>query len=301
MSEPDHNIGELEDIWRSNRRRLLDIGYRMLGSVTEAEDIASEAYSRLVAADVATIDDATGWLVSVTSRLCIDRLRSADLRRRAYVGPWLPEPILSAVHESDIDPADRITLDDSVRLALLVVLEQLSPAERTSFVLHDLFAMTFEEISPIVGRSAAACRQLASRARRRIQSDPETPRNPISRSELEEVAHRFAAACGAGAVEPLLELLDPNVVGDFDSGGLVPGAPLRALDGADRVANLLARVFVPGQFEFHVRDVNGDPGVVVTSEGRVVAVIGIGVHDGKIDVLHGIGNPEKLRHLSEKD
>ena len=285
-----------EELWRQHRRRLLDIGYRMLGSVADAEDVAGEAYARLAAADLDSIDDPVGWLVSVTTRLCLDRLRSSESRRRAYVGPWLPEPVLAAT-AGDPDPADRITLDDSVRMALLVVLEQLSPAERTSFVLHDLFAMSFADVGNIVGRSPAACRQLASRARRRIRSDPEAPRRATARSEIEAVAHRFANACAGGEIEPLLELLDPDVVGDFDSGGTITGAPLRAIDGAETVARTLIRSFRARGFRFDVTDVNAEPGVVVRHGQHIVAVIALGVRDGRVDLIHAIGNPAKLRHL----
>ena len=288
---------DIEGVWRSHRRRLIDIGYRMLGSLADAEDVTSEAYARLVAADIDAIDDVTGWLITVTGRICLDRLRSHETSRRAYVGPWLPEPILAAANPAAVDPADRVTLDESVRMALLVVLEQLSPAERTSFVLHDLFGIEFEEVGVIVGRSAAACRQLASRARRRIQSDPDAPRISIDRVELEDVAQRFAHACQAGSMEHLLEVLDPNVIGDFDSGGAVPGAPLRALHGAQSVARVLDHTFSKPGFSFAVEDVNGDPGVVVRLRGALAAVIALGVNDRRVDVIHAIGNPTKLAHL----
>lgn len=287
----------IEDAWRSHRGRLLDIGYRMLGSLADAQDVTSEAYARLAAADIEAIDDLAGWLISVTGRICLDRLRSHELTRRAYVGPWLPEPILSAANPAAADPADRVTLDDSVRMALLVVLEQLSPAERTSFVLHDLFGVHFDDVGEIVGRSAAACRQLASRARRRIQSDPEAPRRPVDRAELEDVAQRFAHACRAGTIEPLLEVLDPNVIGDFDSGGHIPGAPLRALNGANSVARVLVRSFSDPGFSFDVEDVNCDPGVVVRLRGTLAAVIALGVFDHRVDVIHAIGNQTKLAHV----
>jgi RNA polymerase sigma-70 factor (ECF subfamily) len=294
---PDHH-DTVEQIWRDQRRRLVDIGYRMLGTVSDAEDVADEAYARLVAADLETIDDPTGWMVTVTSRLCIDRLRSADQRRRAYVGPWLPEPIVSLADAGAIDPADRVTLDDSVRLALLVVLEQLSPAERTSFVLHDLFSVDFDHIAEIVGRSPAACRQLASRARRRIQAHPEAPRVAVDRAELERVARRFADACAFGEIEGLLEVLDPDVVGDFDSGGHIRGAPLDAIDGAASIAQTLVWAFRDPRFRFAVDDVNGEPGVVARLGDRIVAVIALGIHDGRVDLIHAIGNPHKLRHLT---
>ncbi len=287
----------VDSAWRGQRRRLIDIGYRMLGSVAEAEDLADEAYARLIQADVESINDVTGWLVTVMSRLCLDRLRSADRKRRAYVGPWLPEPLLAAPNTRSVDPADRVTLDDSVRLALLVVLEQLTPAERTSFVLHDLFGIEFDQVADIVGRSPAACRQLASRARRRIEMDPDSPRVSVDRTELERVAQRFADACASGAIEPLLEVLDPNVVGDFDSGGHIAGAPLDAIDGAEPIAATLVHAFRNPRFEFDVGEINGEPGVIARLGGRVVAVIALGLRDGRVDLIHAIGNPAKLSHL----
>lgn len=300
--DPDDRLSQIETVWRHQRRRMLDIGYRMLGSVTEAEDVTSEAYLRLLAADLDAIDDIVGWLVAVTGRLCVDRLRSSDLRRRAYVGPWLPEPIVNALDHAAVDPADRVTLDDSIKMALLVVLEQLSPAERTAFVLHDMFGVAFEEIGAIVGRSPAACRQLASRARRRIQSDPETPRATVSRAELERVAQRFADACTVGSIDALIDVLDPEVVGDFDSGGLVPGAPLDAIAGATNVARVLTRAF--GQrtdFTFDVMDVNGDPGVVVSAEEQVVAVIALSVKHERVAIIHAVGHAGKLAHLQDPE
>ncbi len=284
----------VDSVWRAERRRLIDIGYRMLGSVADAEDLADEAYARLLRADIGSIDDLTGWLVTVMSRLCLDQLRSADRRRRAYVGPWLPEPLVTVPDGSAADPADRVTLDDSVRLALLVVLEQLTPAERTTFVLHDLFGVEFDQIAEIVGRSSAACRQLASRARRRIELDPETPRASVDRAELEQVAQRFADACASGAIEPLLEVLDPNVVGDFDSGGRIPGAPLDSIDGAEPIAATLVGAFGNTRYAFDVADINGEPGVIARLGPRVVAVIALGVRDGRVDLIHAIGNPAKL-------
>lgn len=297
---PDHPATQhvaIDSVWRSERRRLIDIGYRMLGSIAEAEDLADEAYARLLRTDIDAINDLTGWLVTTTSRLCLDRLRSADRQRRAYVGPWLPEPLLATSNTGSVDPADRVTLDDSVRLALLVVLEQLTPAERTAFVLHDLFSIEFDQVADIVGRSPAACRQLASRARRRIQMHPETPRTAVDRAELEQVAQRFADACASGAIEPLLQILDPNVVGDFDSGGHIVGAPLDAIDGAEPIATTLAHAFRNPRFVFDVGDINGEPGVIARLGGRIVAVIALGVRDDRVDLIHAIGNPAKLRHL----
>ena len=276
--------------FRAHRGRLLNVAYRMLGSVRDAEDIVGETYARLVAHGLDGIDDPAGWLIAVTSRLCLDRLRSFEVQRRAYVGPWLPEPIVAGIES---DPSDRITLDDTVRMALLVVLEQLSPAERTAFVLHEVFAMPFEEIAVLVGRTQSACRQLASRARRRIDADP-AARFPVDPVEHRRVAERFAAACQSGDLDALTAVLDPDVTGDFDSGGVLPGAPVGPLRGAGPIAHLLTRVFHDLPCQFDVEPVNGEPGVIVVLAGRIVAVISIAVNDGRVSLIHAIDNPAKL-------
>ena len=294
----DHVSSEppsVEATWAEHRQRILDVGYRLLGSLSEAEDVVQEAYIRLIQADLAEIDDIRGWLVTVTSRLCIDRLRRHELSRRAYVGPWLPDPVVSVTSADAV--ADRITLDDSVRMALLVVLEQLSPAERTAFVLHDVFGLPFEQIGEIVGRSPHACRQLASRARRHIEADEATGRYVVDRAEHEAVVQRFASACDHGDLDALVDVLAADVVGDFDSGGVIPGAPLTELDGAPKVARQLVRSLSGLGATFRVADVNGDPGVMVTRHDQVVAVIALGIHAGRIDHVHGVGNPAKLAHL----
>src|SRR5258708_4926420 len=175
------------DAWRDHGRHVVDVAYRLLGSVTEAEDMVQEAFARLVRADQQSIDDVRGWLVVVVTRLCLDLLRSARVRRETYVGPWFPEPVAHAASEAP-DPADIVTLDESVRMALLIVLERLSPAERVVFVLHDVFEYTFEEIAPMVDRTPAACRQLASRARRRIGAEEEKVPPPLDPEQIRRVA-----------------------------------------------------------------------------------------------------------------
>ena len=287
----------ITDTWFQHRRRVLDLAYRMLGSVHDAEDVVQEAYSRLLAVDLESLDDVRGWLVTVTSRLCIDRLRSHEHAKRAYVGPWLPEPIVVAA-SADVDLADRVTLDDTVRMALMVVLEQLSPPERAAFVLHDIFSVDFDTVAELVGRSPQACRQLASRARRRIDADEGVARFQIDRSEHDRVVARFVDACRQGDLDRLLAVLDPGVIGDFDSGGVVPGAPLLALDGAPAVARQLMASVVNRGATFEPAEVNGEPGVLVSIGNRVVAVLSLGVRDGFIDVIHAIGNPAKLTHLT---
>jgi RNA polymerase sigma-70 factor (ECF subfamily) len=286
----------VESAWRDDRRRVMDVAYRLLGSLRDAEDVVGEAYARLAASDIDAIADTRGWLITVTGRLCLDRLRSAEATRRAYLGPWLPEPVVD-LPGREVDPADRVTLDDTVRMALLVVLEQLSPAERTTFVLHDVFGLEFAEIAELVGRTPAACRQLAVRARRRIQAD-DPGRYTIDPVEQRAVAHRFARACAAGDLDALVAVLDPGVVGDFDSGGAIP-APLHAVRGAQPIARLLQRSLMDAGCEFDIATVNGEAGVVVTAAGRVVAVIALGVTAaGRVDHVHGIGNPDKLRGIA---
>ena len=189
--DPEPNANSVESAWLEHHQRVLDIGYRMLSSVSDAEDVTQDAFARLAEVDIDEVDDVLGWLVTVTSRMCIDRLRLHENSRRSYVGPWLPEPVVDG-HEDMV--GDQITLDDSVRMALLIILDRLTPAERVAFVLHDVFSFPFAEVGEIVGRSPQACRQLAARARRRIQSDSTAMRPPINREEHREIVQRFANA-----------------------------------------------------------------------------------------------------------
>ena len=297
MNELPTSPAGIDEIWHQHRRRVLDVAYRMLGSVHDAEDVVQEAYSRLLAVDIESIDDVRGWLVTVTSRLCIDRLRAHERVKRAYVGPWLPEPIVDAA-SADVDLADRITLDDTVRMALMVVLEQLSPAERAAFVLHDIFSVDFNAVAGLVGRSPQACRQLARRARRRIEADEAVARFHVDRSEYDLVVARFVDACERGDLDSLLAVIAPGVIGDFDSGGVIPGAPLLALDGAPAVARQLMATVVNRGLTFEPAGVNGEPGVIIATKSDVVAVLSLGVRDGWIDVIHAVGNPAKLSHIT---
>lgn len=284
------------ELWIRHRRRVLDVAYRMLSSFTDAEDVAQEVYLRLERQEVRQIEDIEGWLVTVTARLCLDHLRSAQLTRRQYVGPWLPEPLVS-LSGSEPDPADRITLDDSVQLALLVVLERLSPAQRTAFVLHDVFGVPFDEIAPIVGRTTLACRQLASRARRRIHDER---RFPVPRNELHRLIQEFRHACQSGDLEALVATLDPDVTGEFDSGGLLPGAPTTSITGARHVASLLLSSFDGRPVSFVPADINGEPGLAVLLRDRVMTALTLQIVDGLVDHVHAIGNPAKLQHLRRR-
>ena len=292
--DPESNASAVESAWLEHHQRVLNIGYRMLSSVTDAEDVAQDAFARLAEADIEQVDDVLGWLVTVTSRMCIDRLRLHENSRRSYVGPWLPEPVVDGNEDT---VGDQITLDDSVRMALLVVLDRLTPAERVAFVLHDVFTLPFTEVGEIVGRSPQACRQLAARARRKIQSDSTMRRPPVDREEHREIVQRFATACRDGDLKALVDVLATDATGDFDSGGAIPSAPLTELDGGEAIAAQLVGAVSGFGAEFIVREINGDPGVLITMGGQIMAAISLGVRDGQIDLVHAIGNPAKLAHL----
>jgi len=281
--------------WAAHRRRVLDVCYRMLGTLADAEDATQETFLRLSRQDVDGIDDIVGWLVTAAGRVCLDRLR-ADKSRRRYIGPWLPEPIVDRTAPS-ADPADQITLDDSVRIALLAVLEHLSPAERVAFVLHDIFGMTFERVAESVGRTPAACRKLASRARSAIRSDNE-PRFDVDPMAARRVVEQFAVACETGDLEALLAVLDPDVVGEFDSGGRIPGAPTTAQVGGYLVATTLRHALGGTSATFHTVDVNAQPGIVVDLHGHIMAVITLETDGNRIHAIRAIGNPVKLARLN---
>ena len=283
------------EAWRLHRRRVLDVCYRMLGTLADAEDAMQETYARLVQRGTGDLDDVAGWLVTVAGRVCLDRLRVDRVRSR-YIGPWLPSPVLQP-RSSEPDPADRVTLDDSVRFALLTVLEQLSPAERVAFVLHDVFGLTFKQVAEATGRTSPACRKLASRARATIRSDAE-PRFEADPAKARQVVERFAAACASGDLAGLVAVLDPDVLGEFDSGGRIPGAPTTPLVGAQLVAAILARSFAGAGAVFMTLDINGQPGVVVELHGRVMAVITIETDGDTVRVIRAVGNPGKLAHLN---
>jgi len=286
----------LGDAWRDHRRYVLDVAYRMLGSITEAEDVVQEAFARLLHEDLDRIEDVRGWLVVVVSRLCLDLLRSARSRREAYVGPWLPEPLIQPPG-AEPDPADRVTLDDSVRMAMLVVLERLSPAERAAFVLHDVFQFSFEDIGRIVGRSPAACRQLASRARRHVRGHAGPARFDVDPKELRRVADRFIEASSEGDLGALMDVLDPDVAGWTDSGGRV-GAPRRAVTGRQRVAERFMKFLQDFHVTLVAMPVNGEPGVLAFQEDRLLAVIAFETQAGLITRIHSIANPQKLAYVA---
>src|SRR5215204_2774247 len=285
MDEHDWSAQRFEE----NRTHLRAVAYRMLGSISEADDAVQEAWLRLSRSDTSGIENLGGWLTTVVGRVCLDMLRSRRSRREEPLGARLPEPIIS--REDGIDPEHEALLTDSVGLALLVVLETLAPAERLAFVLHDMFAVPFKEIAPIVGRSPTAARQLASRARRRVQGAAASPDTNLTRQR--EVVDAFLAAARGGDFEALLAVLDPDVVLRADSGA-VPAVASREVRGAAAVAKSAAkgraRAARPAL-------VNGEVGVVVAPRGRLLMVLGFTISDGKIVEIDAIGDRERLSQL----
>jgi RNA polymerase sigma factor (sigma-70 family) len=289
VDERNWKIEEFE----AHRVHLQAVAYRMLGSVSDAEDALQEAWVRLSRADSDAVENLGGWLTTVVGRVCLDMLRTRRSRREDYVGTWLPEPIVTEGESGD--PANEALLADSVGLALFVVLETLTPAERLAFVLHDMFAVPFEEIAPMVDRSPAATRQLASRARRRVQGAAPVPDADLSRQR--EIVDAFLAASRAGDFEALLEVLDPQVVFRMDSGDASRRAQ-RPITGAAAVARQVltrgARFAPLGRPAI----VNGAAGVVVGRAGKPIAVVGFTVTHDRIVAIDVITDPDKLRGLA---
>ncbi|HYX85930.1 MAG TPA: RNA polymerase sigma factor SigJ [Gaiellales bacterium] len=289
MSDRDWQVEQFE----RHRPHLHAVAYRMLGSMTEADDALQEAWFRLERSDLDAVQNVPGWLTTVVSRVCLDMLRARRARREDYAGTWLPEPVVRLDEGSD--PAEQAVLADAVGLALLVVLETLSPAERLAFVLHDMFGVPFDEIAPIVERSPAATRQLTSRARRRVRGA--VPPEDADLTRQREVIDAFLAASRGGDFDALLEVLDPDVVFRFDGGA---GSPLARppVIGARAVAEqVLAR---GSRFAPLARPalVNGAAGAVVGPGPRPIAVVGFTVSRGRIVEIDLIADPEKLRAVA---
>ncbi|MFD9965223.1 RNA polymerase sigma factor SigJ [Amycolatopsis sp. NPDC058986] len=281
----------------SERRQLINLAYRLLGSLADAEDVVQEAYTRWYALSrqqQEAIASPGAWLMKVAGRICLDVLGSARARRESYVGEWIPEPLPDHREWSEgrADPADRVTLDESVTMAFLVVLESMTPAERVAFVLHDVFRYPFAEVAEIVGRSPAACRQLASSARRRISASQAPAASVASRADI---VREFKKAWEAKDIPALIGLLDPDATGIADGGGLVNAAP-HPIVGAEQLARYL--VTISGVFAGRTileRTVNGQPGLVIQQDGVTSAVIALGIADGRITHFWAVRNPEKLR------
>jgi RNA polymerase sigma-70 factor (ECF subfamily) len=294
MPEPlDLSSDTVAAVWRDHHRHLLDLAYRMLGSVSDAEDAVQEGFARLLRADIDRIHDVRGWLVVVVSRLCLDQLRSARVRHEAYVGPWFPEPVIAA---DELAPDERVTLDDTVRMALLMVLERLTPAERVAFILHDVFQYSFDDIARIMKRTPAACRQLASRARRHVQNEGASLRGTVDPVEAQRVADRFIAAASSGDLAALLAVLDPEAAGWTDSGGVV-AAPRDKVIGRQRVAERLLWWLKTFNVKLVSKPVNAGPGAIAMQDGEVIAAITLTIDNGLITELTSVANPEKLEYV----
>jgi RNA polymerase sigma-70 factor (ECF subfamily) len=301
---PDPTLGAVV----RERRALINLGYRLLGSLTEAEDVAQETYARWYAMtprERDAIENPGAWLTKVAGRICLDLLGSARARRERYVGEWIPEPLPDRTARvsgrpdaGTADPADRVTLDESVGMAFLVVLETMTPAERVAFILHDVFRYPFAEIADVVGRTPAACRQLAASARRRIR-DSRAPSAPDPRQA--DLVRDFKRAWRARDIAALVGLLDPDATATADSGGLV-SALVDPVHGGVPIARVFVDLLgsVP-HLTILERLVNGQPGLVVEQDGVVATVMAFDVLDGRITHIWSVRNPEKLRSWQADD
>jgi RNA polymerase sigma-70 factor, ECF subfamily len=282
-----------------HRRLLFTVAYQMLGSVADAEDAVQDAWLRWAAADRGAITDDRAYLVQVVSRLALDQLKSARTRRESYVGPWLPEPLVGpAPARGGDDPAAAAEVGEQVSLALLVVLETLSPLERAVFVLRDVFGMSTAEVARVLDRSEAAVRQLGHRARSHVEA--RRPRFDTDRRTQQEVTERFFAACAGGDVDALLAALAPGAVLVTDGGGRAKAA-LRPIVGADKVARFLVAITAEGTADpttqAGIADVNGLPGLVVWQHGAPLLAASLVLVDGLVEQVLVVRNPEKLTGL----
>jgi RNA polymerase sigma factor (sigma-70 family) len=284
----------------SERRQLTNLTYRLLGSLSEAEDAVQETYARWYAMSrrqQEAIESPGAWLTTVASRICLNLLRSARARRETYVGEWLPEPLPDRTEWISVrpgaDPADRVTLDESVNMAFLVVLESMTPAERVAFVLHDVFRYSFAEVAEIVGRTQGACRQLASSARRRVRAS-QAPASPTARQA--GIVRDFKQAWEAKDIDALIALLDPDATAIADGGGLATTF-LRPIEGGEQIAHAWAEIARrrPGDMTILERTVNGRLGLVAQQDGVIVTVFAFEVAGDRIKHIWAVRNPEKLR------
>ena len=283
------------DTVAGERGRLINLAYRLLGSLAEAEDAVQETYVRwyaLSAQQRDAIESPGAWLTTVASRICFNLLGSARVRRESYVGEWIPEPVPEPAEW--IDPADRVTLDESVGMAFLVVLEAMTPAERVAFILHDVTRYPFAEVSDITGRTPAACRQLASAARRRVRA-AQPGAAPVPATRQARLVRDFKQAWEASDIDALIGLLDPGAMVVADGGGKV-SAVLQPVQGGEQIArgcvDFAARA--PG-LTILERAVNGQPGLVAEQDGGIVAVMAFDIAGGRITRIWVILNPDKLR------
>jgi RNA polymerase sigma factor (sigma-70 family) len=300
-SEPGHDRPDpgLSAIM-SERRQLINLTYRLLGSLAEAEDAVQETYARWYAMSrqqQEAIESPGAWLTTVASRICLNLLRSARARRERYVGEWIPEPVPERTEwvtgPLGTDPADRVTLDESVSMAFLVVLESMTPAERVAFILHDVFRYPFAEVAEIVGRTPAACRKLASSGRGRVRAS-EAPASPTARQA--GIIRAFKQAWEAKDIDALIGLLDPDATAIADGGGRA-ATFLRPIEGGKQIAHAWVEIanHLPSNVALLERTVNGQPGLVAQQDGVTVTVFAFDVAGDRIKHIWAIRNPDKLR------
>jgi RNA polymerase sigma-70 factor, ECF subfamily len=287
----------------SERRQLVNLAYRLLGSLAEAEDAVQETYARWYAMSRQqqdAIESPGAWLTKVASRICLDLLGSARARRERYVGEWIPEPLPEPAEwisrrpgGATVDPADRVTLDESINMAFLVVLESMTPAERVAFTLHDVFRYSFADVAEVTGRTPAACRQLASSARRRIRAS-QVPATPTAQQA--GIVRDFKRAWEAKDIDALIGLLDPDATAIADGGGLVSAA-LRPVEGAEQIARYYVDIagMTPSNVTILERTVNGQPGLVAQQDGVTVTVFAFDLAGDRIKHIWAVRNPDKLR------
>jgi RNA polymerase sigma factor (sigma-70 family) len=287
----------------NERSQLINLAYRLLGSLAEAEDAVQETYARwygMSRQQQDAIESPGAWLTTVAGRICLNLLGSARARRETYVGEWIPEPlpersewIGGRAGDATVDPADRVTLDESVNLAFLVVLESMTPAERVAFILHDVFRYRFSEVAEIVGRTPAACRQLASSARRRIRAAQPSATPAAQRAG---VVRDFKQAWEAKDIDALIGLLDPDATAVADGGGLATTF-LHPIEGGEQIARAWVEIArrMPGTMTVVERTVNGQPGLVARQDGVTVTVFAFEIEGDRIKHIWAVRNPEKLR------
>jgi RNA polymerase sigma factor (sigma-70 family) len=299
-SEPgDGQLDPGLDAVMSERRQLINLAYRLLGSLAEAEDVVQETYARwygLSRPQQEAIESPGAWLTTVASRICLNLLGSARARRERYVGEWIPEPLPDGIIgrvDGTLDPADRVTLDESISMAFLVVLESMTPAERVAFILHDVFRYSFAEVAEIVGRTPAACRQLASSARRRLGAT-RAPATPTAQRAA--IVRNFKRAWEAKDINALIGLLDPDAAAIADGGGLALTF-LRPIEGGEQIARAWVELAsrVTSDMTLLELTVNGQPGLVAQQDGVTVTVFAFDVAGERIKHIWVIRNPEKLR------
>jgi RNA polymerase sigma-70 factor, ECF subfamily len=292
-----HSKDLVTEAWSTNHAYLTNLAFGILGDLATAEDAVQEAFARLVATGIDQVEDARGWLIVVTSRICFDKVRSAPRRRERSHDDHALELVGDLARSPRGDPLDRITLDDEVRLALLVVLQRLSPAERVVFVLHDIFQMPFESIAEAVGRPTPSCRQLARRARIKLNADDRVGRFDVVSAEHQRITEQFIDACSGGDVTALVQLLDPAIAGDVDLGPLDPRSGTINY-GADVVSTNFLRYF--GMSTLVSVPSYGRPVILAFLNGRLRGIISLQINETRVTTIHVLADPAKMSLLREQ-